>query len=150
MSLSTHSDGSVSIKWRLLASLLPTSGAPVLDCGCGDGGFSRYLTAKGWPTTGIELDPAKADIARHRGIEVLEADLEDSGLWKRLDADYGAVVFSDVLEHLQDPIAVIRASQHVLRPSGGVLISIPNVAFWRVRRDLLLGRWEYADEGILD
>jgi hypothetical protein len=37
-----------------------------------------------------------------------------------------------------------------LRPGGCIVSSIPNVQHWRVVLDLLQGRWEYKNEGILD
>jgi Methyltransferase domain len=38
----------------------------------------------------------------------------------------------------------------LLKPSGRLLCTGPNVAYWAMRKDLLLGRWDYQDTGIMD
>jgi 2-polyprenyl-3-methyl-5-hydroxy-6-metoxy-1,4-benzoquinol methylase len=144
-------DGSwVPLKWRLLASLLPAGSSPLLDCGCGDAEFAEYVRSRGWEVRGVELDEEKIAQGRARGIDVLHADLESEETWRTLGTGWGAVIFSDVLEHLNDPSAVLARAGGALRPGGGILLSLPNVAFWRVRLALLSGRWDYAEEGILD
>ena len=44
----------------------------------------------------------------------------------------------------------LRNLRKLLRPGGRLLITGPNVAYWAVRKDLLLGRWRYAGAGIMD
>jgi 2-polyprenyl-3-methyl-5-hydroxy-6-metoxy-1,4-benzoquinol methylase len=138
------------LKWRLLASLLPTGSGHILDCGCGDGGLSLYLRDRGWRVRGVEADAELASLARAAGLAVAEADLESAATWQSLGGGYDAVIFSDVLEHLDDPRWVLRYATSVLRPGGGILVSLPSVSFWRVRLDLMAGRWQYQDAGILD
>ncbi len=140
----------IPLKWRLLASLLPPDASPVLDCGCGDGGFASYLRSQGWEVHGVELDEAKVAESISRGLKVWCANLESDDIWQVVGKGWGAVVFSDVLEHLGDPVRALTYSSGALRPGGGILVSLPNVGFWRVRLDLLRGRWNYADAGILD
>jgi len=66
--------------------------------------------------------------------------------WPRPDC----VIFSDVLEHTSDPWAVLRRWRSVLAPGGTLVVSLPNVAHKSVLRPLLRGRFDYADEGVLD
>jgi SAM-dependent methyltransferase len=52
------------------------------------------------------------------------------------------VICIEVLEHLVRPDAAAREMLRVLRPSGKVIATVPNAAYWRRRADLaLLGRW---------
>lgn len=60
------------------------------------------------------------------------------------------IVYGDVLEHLSDPARVLASLNHSLREDGIVIVSVPNVAHIWVRLQLLLGRFDYADRGILD
>jgi O-antigen biosynthesis protein len=60
------------------------------------------------------------------------------------------VVFGDVLEHLRDPMPVLRRARALLAPGGSVVISVPNVAHGDVRLALLLGRFRYTKLGLLD
>jgi 2-polyprenyl-3-methyl-5-hydroxy-6-metoxy-1,4-benzoquinol methylase len=138
------------LKWRLLASLLPSLDGRLLDCGCGDGGLAIYLQGRGWDVRGVEVDVELASLARVAGVDVVEGDLESTVTWQLVGERYDAVVFSDVLEHLSDPRRVLRSATSALRPGGGILVSLPSVSWWRVRLSLALGRWDYQDAGILD
>ena len=63
---------------------------------------------------------------------------------------FDVILFSDMLEHLADPLDVLMRHYQLLAPGGQMLISLPNVAIWNVRLALLLGRFEYGDTGTLD
>lgn len=56
----------------------------------------------------------------------------------------------DILEHLPDPRSLLLDCRKMLNPNGKLLASVPNVANLAVRLSLLLGRFEYAERGILD
>jgi hypothetical protein len=56
------------------------------------------------------------------------------------------VVLADVLEHLLDPLAALRSA----RPAAMVLVSLPNIAHWSARRELVLGRWPQREHGLFD
>src|SRR5205823_320673 len=45
---------------------------------------------------------------------------------------------------------ILTEAKELLSPGGYIIVSVPNVANWRVRFGLFLGRFEYADYGILD
>ena len=66
------------------------------------------------------------------------------------DRSFDCVIYGDVLEHLVDPWAVLRAHRRLVGEGGTILVSTPNVAYWRVVADLLRGRWEYRDYGTMD
>ena len=67
-----------------------------------------------------------------------------------LDPDFDAIVCGDVLEHLVHPAPVLRALGRALAPGGVVVVSVPNVAHLWMRLSLLVGRFDYAERGILD
>jgi SAM-dependent methyltransferase len=60
------------------------------------------------------------------------------------------VLAAAVLEHLKHADAVVREARTLLRPDGLLIVSLPNIAFWRMRLMLLAGRFDYADYGIMD
>jgi len=66
------------------------------------------------------------------------------------EGKYDAVVFSDVLEHLNDAGKVFRQSRDILNKGGKVILSLPNVAYFENRLRVLMGNWDYTDVGILD
>ncbi|PHM05774.1 hypothetical protein CK516_38565 [Nostoc sp. 'Peltigera malacea cyanobiont' DB3992] len=64
--------------------------------------------------------------------------------------NYDAILFLDVLEHLQNPWAVIKGAMKVLQPGGAIHIVVPNIAHISVVRRLLQGRFEYSNCGTMD
>lgn len=123
-------------------------GRRLLDVGAADGFLAELLTRQGWQVTALERDPTQAAKARGRCHEVIVADLDDAA--PRLGGPFAAIVYGDVLEHLSDPLPVLVALNRALAPDGRVIVSVPNVAHLWVRLQLLLGRWSYAERGILD
>lgn len=123
---------------------LVAPGSRVLDVGCADGYLAAELVARrGCSVVGIEPDHRAAAAARARGIEVLELDVEAVPL---AAARFDVVVFADVLEHLRDPVAVLRQA----RAAGRAVVSLPNIAHWTGRRALLRGRFPQEDHGLFD
>jgi 2-polyprenyl-3-methyl-5-hydroxy-6-metoxy-1,4-benzoquinol methylase len=132
----------------ILRALGDGRGRRALDVGAADGFLAELLTRQGWQVTALERDPEQAAKARGRCHEVIVADLDEAT--PRLTGLFDAIVYGDVLEHLSDPLPVLVALDRSLAPEGRVLVSVPNIAHLWVRLSLLLGRWDYADRGILD
>jgi 2-polyprenyl-3-methyl-5-hydroxy-6-metoxy-1,4-benzoquinol methylase len=63
---------------------------------------------------------------------------------------FDALICGDVLEHLIDPGAVLRRLVPLLKPGARFIASVPNVSNWRIVIALLLGSFNYADEGAMD
>jgi 2-polyprenyl-3-methyl-5-hydroxy-6-metoxy-1,4-benzoquinol methylase len=101
---------------------------------------------------GVEPDAPAAGVAAAHYREVLVGAIDDAGVQARLadGGGYDVILFLDVLEHLRDPHGVLSAARDWLRPGGLVLCSLPNVAHWRVRLALARGRFDYADNGLMD
>ena len=94
-----------------------------LDVGCGSGGSLGVARALGWQVTGIEVDEAAAAKARRFTSELYVGDV--------LSAPFAAGRFDvvsafHVLEHLPDPVAVLRRLLHWLAPGGTLIVEVPN------------------------
>ena len=132
----------------VLSSVIP-AGARVLDVGCGTGSVSVQLIANCKVSlVGLEPDAARAQRARERGIIVHATRLSAEVIAEL--GSFDVVLFADVLEHLPDPLSVLVLATTALSPNGRVVASVPNVAHWSVRTDLLRGRFVYRDSGIMD
>ncbi len=124
----------------------------VLDVGCSSGYFGEKLIAnKHAQVWGLELDPQDAEEARKRGYQaVFEGDLDNFD-WKQIgELKFDAIIFADVLEHVKDPVAVLKATRKLLTKKGCIYASIPNIAHITVRLELLEGNFDYEDTGLLD
>ncbi len=138
---------------RLRIAELADGAAAVLDVGCANGYIGEHLRRRHGVRylAGIELDARLAREAGERYDLVLEGDAEDAGVWDKLPRTFDAVVAADVLEHLRQPEIVLDRIRRALTDAGTLIVSLPNVAYWEVRRDLFFrGRWDYTDWGILD
>lgn len=134
-----------------VAALVPQRAERILDIGCGAGQLGRHLKQRQqcW-VSGIEVVEAVAEQARAVLDEVLVGDVEmivRTPPRERFDC----IVCADVLEHLREPGQVLeKLREGWLAPGGVVVASVPNVRHWSVIRQLLEGRWDYADAGLLD
>lgn len=123
----------------------------VLDVGCSTGYVARALVDVGCTVSGIEFNEAAAEIARPVLEKLVVADLNSTPLDGAFAGQqFDAVVMADILEHLADPVDVLRTASTLLSEDGEVVISVPNVAHGSLRLALLQGRWRYRDTGLLD
>jgi 2-polyprenyl-3-methyl-5-hydroxy-6-metoxy-1,4-benzoquinol methylase len=123
----------------------------VLDVGCSAGTLAAVLSAEQNMTVdGIEPDPAAAELARRYCRTVMNVDIETIDVGAFDGRRYDAIVLADVLEHLRDPEATLRRLHALLEAAGWIVISTPNIANWSMRAQLLVGRFEYTERGIMD
>jgi 2-polyprenyl-3-methyl-5-hydroxy-6-metoxy-1,4-benzoquinol methylase len=123
----------------------------VLDVGCANGYLAQVLGERACEVSGVEFDRAAAEEARPHLKDLVVGDLEQLDLVAELgEARFDVLVFGDVLEHLRDPLPVLRQARRLLAPGGYVVISIPNVAHGAVRLTLLQGQFDYRPLGLLD
>lgn len=133
-----------------LESLIPREAVRVLDVGCATGALGAHLKSRRpWTEVwGVEMVEEAAEEARRRLDRVVVGDISSDATLG--DEKFDCIVFSDVLEHLQDPWQILEKTRARLTDGGCVVASIPNVGHWSVLGELLTGRWRYAEEGILD
>lgn len=112
-------------------------GARLLDLGCGDGALLAHLAehkqVRGY---GLEIDPDNITACIARGVNVIQADL-DEGLSDFGNAGFDVVVMTQALQALQRPD---EALEEMLRVGRTVIVTFPNFGHWRVRWALLRGR----------
>lgn len=121
----------------------------LLDVGCGTGTITSTLRdALSLDVVGVEPHPERAEQARTEGLNVITGVYDQTFAQRNEKFDY--ILFADVLEHLVDPAEMLREVKNSLAPDGRVLASIPNVAHWSVRAQLLFGNFNYKPTGIMD
>ncbi|MBV9924336.1 MAG: glycosyltransferase [Acidobacteria bacterium] len=124
----------------------------VLDVGCGAGFVARECEKAGARVTGLDQSPPPPDAMS----AFISARLDEDECPVNL-SDFDLVLLLDVIEHLNEPeqfLLKLRESYQSRRAAGAVpppvILSTPNVAFVTVRLNLLLGKFTYAERGILD
>jgi SAM-dependent methyltransferase len=119
-----------------------------LEVGCATGQMSRRLVENGCEVIGIEINEESAKIAKEYCNDLLVCDIEAIENLPYHDSDF--ILLLDVLEHLRSPLATLKKLKAYLNEGGCIIVSLQNVANWRVRWDLLFGKFEYSEYGILD
>jgi 2-polyprenyl-3-methyl-5-hydroxy-6-metoxy-1,4-benzoquinol methylase len=124
----------------------------VLDIGCWSGYNGRFLIAeRDAVVDGVEPEAQVGRLAREDYRCIIELPIEEAApMLVAAGIRYDVVLLFDVLEHLVDPSTVLRGARDLIRAGGRALVSLPNVAHWSVRAELLTGRWRYRDSGLLD
>jgi SAM-dependent methyltransferase len=103
----------------------PREGAEVLEVGCGFGYLTYALSQAGHRVTGIDISQvACARAAERYGPLYRCVDLED--LARDTPGRYDTVLFTEVLEHLPDPVAFVQAAARVAKPEGRLVLTTPN------------------------
>jgi len=133
-----------------IIDLVPAQAKVILDVGCAAGALGNALKRQRPTVTvlGVEISAEAADRARTVLDEVFCGRAEDAlpDAWPKPDC----TIFADVLEHLPDPWQVLRRHRDLLGPGGTLIVSVPNIGHRTVIAELLRGKFEYADAGILD
>jgi methionine biosynthesis protein MetW len=132
----------------MLHDMMPPN-VRVLDVGCGTGSVTLIANRdRGNTVCGIEPDPDRAAAARGYGLEVHTGLLDEAFIAEH--GRFDVVMSSDVVEHTAAPAEFLQMMARALHPGGLLLISVPNVAHWSVRLNLLFGRFDYEPVGIMD
>jgi len=133
-----------------LLAKVPTTARNVLELGCGRGRLGESIKARqAARVIGIELDPEAATVARTRLDRVYVGDVE-SEQFSIEETHFDCILCGDVLEHLTNPLALLRRFGRQLSTDGTLIASIPNVQYHQVVAGLLEGNWTYEPAGILD
>jgi 2-polyprenyl-3-methyl-5-hydroxy-6-metoxy-1,4-benzoquinol methylase len=122
----------------------------VLDVGCSEGLLSKRMNQNNCKIVGIELDNEAALKAESFCQELISGDVESVSLNSQYINYFDVIIFADILEHLKNPLEVLKTFKDYLNDEGCIIISVPNIANWKIRFQLLFGNFEYHEYGILD
>jgi ubiquinone/menaquinone biosynthesis C-methylase UbiE len=99
----------------IVLRLLGDGPGSLLDVGCGGGVHAAELAAHGWSVIGVDVSSAQLELARARGIQVVEADAAQLPFE---DASFDAAVSMFTHTDVADFAGVAREVARVLRPGG--------------------------------
>jgi 2-polyprenyl-3-methyl-5-hydroxy-6-metoxy-1,4-benzoquinol methylase len=126
-----------SVEAQQPALLTPAENA--IDIGCGDGILCSELKRKGWRNVyGIDIARSRVIRARKRfpDITFFDRSIDDCGLQEQ---SLDLAVMDNVIEHLSDPVGVLKPIRKYLKPSGKIVLITPNMESGNFR--LLGKRW---------
>ena len=154
--MSQYSDGNLQLQerntsWAKVFEQVPDN-TLVLDVGCSSGRLGKELIdQKNCEVYGIEIDPGDAKEAKKILKDVFTYNLEAEAPPAELQKlKFDVIILADVIEHFVKPAEALRRLEKLLGKNGRIVFSIPNMSHISVRMNLLMGKFGYAETGLLD
>lgn len=118
---------------------LDPKGKKLLDIGCASGSFVKAAVDAGFDAFGIEPSQYLCEAGRTAyGLDLRPGLLQEHRLES---ASLDVVSLWDVVEHLTDPVSVLRECHRILKPNGILILNYPNHS--SIARRLLRGKWPF-------
>lgn len=121
---------------RLLPEFFPTQSEVkrVADIAGGSGIVSAWLSNRGYEPYLIEFSDTAVRQARERGVaHIHQVMISGIGSLPFPDNYFDYVFFGDIIEHLFDSESALKEVRRILAPGGRLILSCPNIAYWRFR-----------------
>jgi 2-polyprenyl-3-methyl-5-hydroxy-6-metoxy-1,4-benzoquinol methylase len=99
----------------------------LLEVGCGNGYTLNKLGKLGWKVEGLDLDINAVRIAKANGLTVHHGDIKQK---KYSNDTFDVITMSHVVEHVYDPVDVLRECHRVMKPGGRLVCVTPNAESW--------------------
>lgn len=96
----------------------------LLDVGCGDGAFLKTAKSCGWDVIGLDPDVKAVHNAIQSGLNIIQGGIE---IYEGQINLFDAITLSHVIEHVQDPIGLLKACHALLKPGGQLWLETPNI-----------------------
>lgn len=122
----------------------------VLDVGCANGALGARIREQGNWVAGIEMSHEAVIQAQERLNAVWSFDIERSWPDDIKLQPFDLVILGEVLEHVFDPVQVLKHVRGVLKDGGHVVITTPNFMTWTNRIRFMFGDFKYKIEGMFD
>jgi len=98
-------------------------GGRLLDIGCGIGNFLNQMSNLGWKAEGLDTDSQVVQICRDAGLKARQGTLESQNY---PDNYFDAITMKHVIEHLFDPVGLLKECKRILKPDGRLVLLTPN------------------------
>lgn len=118
------------VRGRTVLAFRPPAVRRVFEFGASSGNDLAVFREAGWDVSGCELSPGACAVAATRGIQLQNCPAELAIIEP---GSVSCVLMNNVLEHLHDPVAVLKTSHAALGTDGTLVLFLPNHAAWSAR-----------------
>lgn len=123
----------------------------ILEIGPATGYMTKKFVENHCRVDIVEIDEAAAAKIKRLARETIRDSIENPAVFKKLNRNYDFIIMADVLEHLVNPEEVLKRLLVVATAKTKLLISVPNIASWVMRKQLFFkGDFQYQESGLLD
>lgn len=103
------------------------AGGRLLEIGSGGGQQLKIMRDLGWEAEGVDRDPNARSNAESKGLKVGSGRLEEQHF---PDNHFDAIISNHVIEHVYDPLSLMREVHRILKPGGKFVFITPNIESW--------------------
>lgn len=125
----------------------------VLEVGSGPGSITKLLaTVSACQVTAVDIDADSLQKIEAYCEHIYQVDLNNAAWTESLaqESKYDVLVAADVLEHVYEPLTVLKSMKGFLNEAGYMVVSLPHVGHCVIHACLLDEDFEYNDFGLLD
>ncbi|MFL6657529.1 MAG: bifunctional 2-polyprenyl-6-hydroxyphenol methylase/3-demethylubiquinol 3-O-methyltransferase UbiG [Massilia sp.] len=123
-----HDINPLRLEW--INARVPLAGKKVIDIGCGGGILTESMAKKGAQVTGIDLSEKALKVADlhslESGVQVRYQLIAAEDMAAAEAGQYDVVTCMEMLEHVPDPAAIVKAAATLVKPGGKVFFSTLN------------------------
>ena len=133
------------ITWYSYVAIKPFFvGSSCLELGPAEGGMTRLLSRDFDVVTVVDASPDYVRSAEGQGSNIIGS----VSLFEEFDPveTYDTIVMSHILEHVEDPVLVLRRARSWLSPAGRIIIVVPNAESLHRRLGVKLGMLEHVTQ----
>lgn len=137
-----------------ILDLLGSNNDLVLDIGCNDGSLGEVIKQqKNSKVFGVDISETSVSEAREKLDGVFCFDIQkDYQNWPEdlRQIKFDKIIVSEVLEHLFYPEKLLENLKNQLKEGGEIIITVPNLLFWKNRLKIFFGNFNYTEQGLMD
>lgn len=115
-------------------------GGRLLEIGTGSGESLKRMSDLGWLVEGVDVDPSGVKNAKAKGLNVHLGSLEQQDY---ADNTFDVITMNHVIEHVHEPLALLKECRRILKPGGEIVVVTPNILSWVHR--LYKSNWLHLD-----
>ncbi len=136
---------------KMLLTLQSIGAKRILDIGCGNGIMAKFLIDHGFEVVG--LDPGSESVSNFRRllpeVRIYQMDIYDDPS-TMAEADFDAVISTEVIEHLFFPGKLLEFASAKLKPNGYLLVSTPYHGYVKNLFLSIFNKWDYHHSSLWD
>ncbi len=131
-----------------LLGYIPRSAGRVLEVGPINVARCRALKERGAAVVAVVESAEESALAESFGGTVIQGEWQTLAL-SFADGYFDCIVCDDLLPRLRDPKPVLERLAGVLSPNGLMVLTVPNLQYYKTVTGLAEGHWTLAEEGVL-
>lgn len=135
---------------RILSLIPDEKNLSVLDVGCANGRLGGEIKKKGHSVWGVDISTDAIQKAQQVLDGVFEFDIQSTWPGNLLEDNFDVILMSELLEHVFNPVEVLKNATKHLKSGGYIIITTPNFMTWTNRLRFIFGDFNYKDQGMFD